>query len=291
MTLLSPVLLQKLGRARLQTRRAVASTGIGERPSRAKGAGIEFEDYRPYQPGDNVRHLDRNVFMRSGQHYVKQFVAYRQLPVTILLDASSSMGYGVPQKFAFAKSLVAGLAYVGLAGGDQVLVGAFGKGMEWHTRMQGARHLTSLHNWLEPLKPGGAMSATRMARKALPRFLSEGLTILISDWMADGIEEALLALRGANQEVVGIHLLSPEEVEPERLGAGEIRFIDSETQQELEASVDEALYKRYHQELEAWTLELQQRLYAQHGRYFRVRSDNDLERLFLRTWRQEGLIS
>lgn len=290
MTLLPPTLLQKLGRARLQTRHAVASTGIGERRSRAKGAGIEFEDYRPYQPGDNIRYLDRSVYMRSGQHYVKQFTAYRQLPVTILLDASTSMAYGVPQKFAVAKRMVAGLAYVGLAGGDQVLVGAFGKGMVWHVRLQGARRLASLHGWLEQLTPEGVMSPADALRQAAPRFLSEGLTILISDWLTDGMDEVLATLHGARQEVVGIHLLSPEEVEPGRLGAGEVRFIDSESGQEIEASMDPALYQRYHQELEAWSSGLREQLHTRQGRYLRVRSDDDFEDLFLRRWRQEGLI-
>jgi uncharacterized protein (DUF58 family) len=56
MSLLAPALLQRLTRAKLQSRQATASGGIGERPSKAKGLGIEFADHRPYQLGDDIRH-------------------------------------------------------------------------------------------------------------------------------------------------------------------------------------------------------------------------------------------
>ena len=291
MSLLAPSLLQKLGRTRLNPRRAVASSGIGERRSRAKGVGIEFEDHRQYQMGDDIRHLDRHVHGRLGQHVVKQFAAYQQLPVTILLDASASMGYGAPQKLASAKALAAGLAYAGLAGGDQVLIGAFaGAKLEWHSRVQGPSRLASVVPWLEALNPVSVTDLARTARSARPRLMSEGLTIIVSDFMVDNVEQALSVLEGARQEVVGIHVLAPEEVEPHRLGSGDIRFIDVESGQEVETSLDETMYARYREELEAWSLELRDLLHNHRGRYLRVRSDDDLEQIFLREWRTEGLI-
>jgi uncharacterized protein (DUF58 family) len=111
MTLLSPQLLQKLGRSRLLVRAEGTATGAGERRSRGKGLGLEFEDHRPYEPGDDVRHIDRHVYARLGQHYLKQYAAYGQLPVTLILDGSASMAYGTPDKLAYAKAIVAGLAH------------------------------------------------------------------------------------------------------------------------------------------------------------------------------------
>ena len=291
MSLLAPSLLQKLGRARLNPRRAVASSGIGERRSRAKGAGIEFEDHRPYQIGDDIRHLDRHVHGRLGQHVVKQFAAYQQLPITILLDASASMGYGAPQKLGHAKALAAGLAYAGLAGGDQVLMGAFaGRRLEWHSRVHGPRRLASVVPWLEALRPVSSTDLARTARGAVPRLLSEGLAIIISDFMVENVEEALAVLESVRQEVVCVHVLAPEEIEPDRVGTGDIRFIDLESGQEVETSLDETMYGRYRDALEAWSLELRDLVHDHHGRYLRVRSDDDLERIFLREWRTEGLI-
>jgi hypothetical protein len=125
----------------------------------------------------------------------------------------------------------------------------------------------------------------------MPRLSGEGLTILISDWMVEGVDEALATLSAARQEVVGIHLLAPEELEPERLGSGEVRFIDSEGGSEVETSLDANLLQRYRSELEVWSLDLKGQLQARQGRYFRVRSDDELEQLFLRDWRIAGLIA
>ncbi len=66
-------------------RAATASLGIGERRSRAKGAGLEFADHRAYQPGDDIRHLDLQLHARLGEHYVRQYSVFRQLPVTVAL--------------------------------------------------------------------------------------------------------------------------------------------------------------------------------------------------------------
>ena len=67
-------------------RSAKATVGIGERRSNAKGSGLEFLDYREYQPGDDLRHLDPHLFMRTGARYVRQYAVYQQLPITIIVD-------------------------------------------------------------------------------------------------------------------------------------------------------------------------------------------------------------
>ena len=87
----SPRLLQSLQRSRVLVRSAKATVGVGERRSNAKGSGMEFLDYREYQPGDDVRHLDPHLFARTGGHYVRQYAVYQQLPITIIVDGSASM--------------------------------------------------------------------------------------------------------------------------------------------------------------------------------------------------------
>jgi uncharacterized protein (DUF58 family) len=291
MSLLAPALLQKLGRTRLRVRQAVASTGIGERRSRAKGAGMEFADHRVYQLGDDIRHLDQHVHARLGELHVKQFSVYQQLSVTILLDASASMAYGRPEKFGCAAALAAGLAYIALSGGDQVLVGAFsGEKLQWYSRLHGARRAAVLLGWLEGLRPHGDTDLSRTARGATPRLRRNGLLIVISDWMAEGAEEALAVFQGLRQEVVGIHVLAPDELEPEQVGFGDVRFVDAESDQEVEASLDAAAYQRYREALRAWSTELKDQLQQRQGTYLPVRSDDDPERLFLRDWRVQGLI-
>jgi len=291
MSLLPPTLLQKLGRTRLLVRHAGAATGIGERRSRAIGSGLEFADHRAYQFGDDIRNLDPHLLARLGRHYVRQYSVSQALAVTILIDTSRSMRSGIPSKFDFARSVAAGLAYSALSGGDQVLVGACSGGrIDWHPRIQGAERTAPLVGWLNRLAADGITDLRQTVRAAIPRLHAEGLTIVISDWFVDGAAEALAALRHAHQEVLAVHVLSPEEAEPERLGTGDVRFIDAETGHEFETTLDAGMHRWYREKLEAWCGELREGVQSQRGRYFRVRSDDDLERLFVRTWRREGLI-
>jgi len=293
MSLLPPSLLQKLGRTRLNPHRAGPSTGIGERRSAVLGSGMEFADHRPYQFGDDLRHLDPHLHARLGQHFVKQYHTSQQLSITILLDASRSMSFGEPAKFRFGATIAAALAYAGLAGGDLVLMGAFADGaVQWHPRVQGASRTPALVAWLEALRPAGTTDLRREIRACLPRVRSNpGLVVLVSDWFYDGVEGALDDLSHAGQEIVAVHVLSPEEVEPERLGGGELRLIDAELSHEMETFSDPTVHRRYREVLEAWTLELRDHLRARHGRYLQVRSDDDVERVLTRDWRLEGLIA
>jgi uncharacterized protein (DUF58 family) len=293
MTFLSPKFLQKLGRARLGVRHVTASTGIGERQSRSIGSGIEFTDHRAYQFGDDTRKVDPHLLARLGKHYVRQYTVSQALQVTILLDSSRSMRIGEPSKFDFGRSLAAALAYAGLTGGDQVLVGAFNRHhVDWHHRLQGSERTATLLAWLAGLTADGATEFHRAVRGAVHRIGKvPGLTIVISDWFFDGISDALATLGASGQEVLAVHLLSPEEMEPERLGTGNVRLVDAEVGHEVETTLTSELHRQYREKLESFAEDLKTQVRSKGGRYVRVRSDDDLERLFLRDWRREGLIA
>lgn len=292
MSLLSPSFLQKLGRTRLGVRNVMASSGSGERQSRSIGSGIEFADHREYQFGDDTRKVDPHLLARLGKHYVRQYSVSQALRVTILLDSSRSMHAGRPGKFEFGRSLAAAFAYAGLSGGDQVLVGAFARDrVHWHPRLQGAQRTATLLAWLSELRTDGSTDLHRAVRVAISQMgRVPGLTIVISDWFFDGVPDALAALSAANQEILAVHLLSPDEVDPEKLGAGNVRLVDSEVGHEIETTLSPELNRSYREKLESWREELKAQVRFRGGRYVRVRSNDDLERLFLREWRAEGLI-
>lgn len=303
MSLLSPRLLQRLTRSRLRPRRALASTGVGERRSQAKGTGAEFADYRPYEPGDDIRHLDPHVFARLGEHHIRQFSLEQQLPVTILLDASASMRFGQPEKFEFARAVAAGLAYVALAGGDRVQVGTFaGDRVAWFAPLHGVQRAPALFGWLERQVPRRATDLPRVARLARSRLRQDGLLIVVSDWLTpdlepdpasglNDLERALRTFAQARQELVAVQVLAPEEEEPERLGAGGLRLLDAETGREVELSLDAALIVRYREAFEAWSCGVQRAVRVHQGLFLRVRSDADLEGLLTHDLRSAGLLA
>lgn len=116
----------------VRTRRAAASLFAGGYASAFRGGGIEFEESRPYVPGDEVRHLDWNATARTGQPFVKRFREERDQTLIVLLDVSASMGFGSAgrSKAAVAAHTAALLAAAAGHAGDRVALVAFADGVE-----------------------------------------------------------------------------------------------------------------------------------------------------------------
>lgn len=286
-----PGLLTALTRSRLLVRRARATIGVGERRSHAKGPGMEFMDHREYQPGDDVRHLDPHLYARTGSYFVRQYAVYRQLPIAIIVDGSASMNFGSPTKFDFARRLASMLAFTGLSGGDVVEVGVYAGGrLTWSPRVRGMRRAPVIFDWLAAQRVGGSGFGHALG-ETLPRLAHRGLAIVLSDWWVEDPEAALKALGALRQEIVAVHVASPQELDPADLGASEIRLVDSESGHEIELSIDARVLEGYRTQRDAWQERLRQQVTNQLGRYLPVRSYMSLERLLLHDWRRQGLIS
>ncbi|HMA74012.1 MAG TPA: DUF58 domain-containing protein [Xanthobacteraceae bacterium] len=287
----SPGLLTALKRSRLVARRAHPTIGVGERRSRGKGSGMEFMDYRQYEPGDDVRHLDPHLYLRTGSYFVRQHAVYRQLPVAIIVDGTASMAFGTPTKFDFARALASALAFVGLAGGDVVEVGVYaGSRLAWSPRVRGMRRAPVIFDWLAGQRSAGAGFGGALGA-ALPRLAQRGLVIVLSDWWIDDSETDLKVLGWLHQEIVAVHIAAPQELDPVQLGTGEVRLIDSESGHEIELLIDANVLDGYRTAYAARQERLRQQITNQLGRYLPVRSDMGLDRLLLHDWRRLGLIN
>lgn len=288
---LSPALRQRLGRARLIAPGTVASGGVGERRSKQRGEGIEFEEHRRYHPGDDARRIDPSLFARLGTHYVREYNVSRQLVVTLLLDASRSMRLGTPSKIATARALASGLLRVALAGSDAVQVGVWrGDRLAWQTRRSGIARLDDIERWWNGIEPEGdsdLAAATLQAREQLP---ADSYTIVVSDFWSDTALAAIDSLAGASQTLLAVQLLSPEEVHPERYASGALRMVDVETNDEVEVTLGPLQVDRYRHALGAWTDDLRQRVQAGGGRFLRVTTDQDADEVFLRALPALGVL-
>src|SRR5690606_290556 len=105
--LLGPELVEFLRRVRFVGLAASAPFGHGERRSLATGAGVEFAELRPYEPGDDLRRVDYSAFLRHGRLYTKLFHADGPGSIALFIDSSASMTCGEPPKFRFALVLAA----------------------------------------------------------------------------------------------------------------------------------------------------------------------------------------
>ncbi|MCL2451180.1 MAG: DUF58 domain-containing protein, partial [Polyangiaceae bacterium] len=111
---------RKLDYLALVSRRVFSGRLRAERRTKKSGSGVEFADHRDYQPGDDFRSLDWNVYQRFDRLLVRLYEEEEDLTIHFVLDTSASMAFGGGRKLAYAKRVVAALAYVGLANLDRV---------------------------------------------------------------------------------------------------------------------------------------------------------------------------
>ena len=151
-------LATRLERIRVLTRGKITAAFSGDYVSAFKGRGMEFEEVRPYQPGDEVKFIDWNVTARSAEPYVKVYREERELSMMILLDLSPSGLYSSTEKSKNqqAAELCAMLAYTALSGNDRVGLCIFTDSVEKTIPPgRGNRHVMQLIREVLTFRPEG----------------------------------------------------------------------------------------------------------------------------------------
>jgi uncharacterized protein (DUF58 family) len=287
----SPQLLEQLATSRFLTQ-AEASVGSGERRSSVVGSGLEFEGHRPYNDGDDSRHIDARLLARLDEHHVRLFALERQLPITILIDGSASMSHGTPDKFSTAITLAQLLVFVGLSGGDRVEMAVFADGkLDWSPRLTGLGRLEWAFDWLAGHAPRGGSPIGEGVRAVAPRLPASSKLILISDWWDEQALAALEAVGLAGHEMLALHLLAPEEIDPPQTDQGRLHLRDIETRDDLDLAVDAGTVGAYRSLLAEWRDGLRRSLARFQGRYFPISSAISPEHFLLRDLRGAGVIS
>lgn len=290
-TLLDPALLARLDALELLTHRVFRGGKKGERRSRRKGSSVEFADYRDYVRGDDTRHIDWNLFARLERLFIKLFLEEEDLAFYLLLDTSRSMGFGKPlTKFAYAQRLAAALGYVALKNQDKVGVTAFSaRARDIMRPARGKAMLPKFLNHLSTLEVDERTSLASAVRDFVARNTQSGIVVLISDFLDDrGYEDALKHFFVRNYEVYCIHVLSPEERNPELLG--HLELIDAETGEPQEISVTEVLLKQYRQTLETFCGGLRDWTVARGMSYLAATTDQPVDAMLLNYLRGKGLL-
>ncbi|MBI1796892.1 MAG: DUF58 domain-containing protein [Candidatus Eisenbacteria bacterium] len=160
-------LLRRVRRLEIRSRHLVEDLFAGQAESVFKGRGMEFEEVRPYVPGDEVRDIDWNVTARLGHPYVKRFVEERELTVLLVLDVSRSMRFGTagPEKRELAAELCAVLGFAALRNDDRVgLVLAAGRVEHFVPPARGRSHVLRLLRDVLDAEPRS--SGTRLGEAA-----------------------------------------------------------------------------------------------------------------------------
>lgn len=220
---------------RLTARRAIGAQGIGVHHSRSRGAGLEFAQYRAYEPGDELRQIDWKLYARSDRFFVREAERESPLTVWIVLDATASMNQRDGERgtrFDAARRLTACIAELALRQGDRFgLLMLLGDGVRLVSPGNGVRQRDQLLLALHGLTAGGTFPVAEKLAPVWERIGAGDLVIALSD----GFDEAMVALierlAAARREVLAIQLLTAEERDFPFTGGH--RFRDPETGEEL----------------------------------------------------------
>lgn len=282
--------LQQLEELSIVSRKVSVGRAKGERRSRRKGAGVEFQDYRPYVPGDDLRYVDWSIYCRLERLLLKLFVEEEDLCLHLLVDGSGSMGFGDPPKLDYALQVAAALGYIGLTNLERVALGLFsGDQIRSLRPRRGRGQVFSLLDFLSTAEAGGATHLNgRLAEYAL-RSRTPGVAVVLTDLLdPGGYADGLKALLGRRFQVFVVHLVSEEELAPSL--RGDLTLLDAEGGAQREVSVDGWALEQYQERLRQHFEEAEGFCAHHHIDYLRTSTAVPFTDLILRHLRRGGFL-
>lgn len=307
--LFDPQFLHKLDALALAVRRRRAGQFRGDHRSPRHGASVEFADYRDYVRGDDLRRVDWNIYARLERPFVKLFEEEEDLSVHLLLDGSRSMDWDgdldraerpeasppPTNKWLYARRTAAALGYVALAGGDRlqatVLQHDLPTEQERFGPTRGKGQTLGLLRFLAGQEARGPTDLNDALRTYSlgSRATRPGLAILISDLFSPtGYEDGLSALLARRHQVLVIHTLAPQEVDPPLSGA--LELVDVESGHGQPVTVDAGARALYRSRVAAWQDQIQSWCVQRRASYVPITTDIPFDELILYHLRRHGLL-
>ena len=242
------------------------------------GFSQEFEEYRAYSPGDDLRHVDWNVYARTERAYLKRYRGETNTSTVVLLDASASMGFGLKvTKFEYAKYLASSLVYLAHLQRDSAGLIVF------HDDVANFVRPTSRQGQLMRLLHGIAEAELGKRTDFVKPFIElqqfmkrRGVTALISDFYEnpETVVKTVEPLRFRGNELILFHVLDPREIDL-KLDDGAL-LVDMETGEALESTPDYAKTE-YRQKMQEHIEQLKTKAQAAGIDYFLLRTDRPLD--------------
>ena len=307
--LLSPLFLKQLDALSLGARRAFTGSSRGEKRSLKRGASVEFADFRPYHLGDDIRRIDWNAYGRFEKLYLKQFLEEEDLDLTLILDASASMGFGEPSKFFVAQQIAAAIGYVALNGFDRVGGVAFDSDARaWFPPSRGRVAPARLMKFLESQSAQNRGDLTLAAQRVATRAQRSGVAVVLSDFLfadqnanqngvaknnetqngARGYEAGLKTLAARGFEVSVLQILDKDELAPDFMG--DFKLVDVEDSSTREVTMGATMLSTYKRRAQTYCDELRAFCLRYNMNYALIANDTPIETTMLRVVRGMGLV-
>lgn len=223
-------LAKKIRYIQIYTTKTVNNVFAGEYESAFKGHGMEFEDVREYQPGDEVRSIDWNVTARTGRPFIKRFIEERELTIIFLVDLSASGSFGSIEKTKneIAAELCALLAFSAIKNNDKVGLIVFTDVVEMFIPpKKGMTHVLRLIRELLYFKPRKAKTKIQEGLAYLGRVTrKKSVVFLVSDFLESDFEKQM-RIMGKRHDLIAVSITDPREVTMPNVGLLELE--DAET--------------------------------------------------------------
>jgi uncharacterized protein (DUF58 family) len=281
---------RKLDYLALISRRVFSGRNRAERRTKKTGSGVEFADHRDYQPGDDFRYLDWNVYQRFGRLLLRLYEEEEDLAIYFIIDASGSMAFGDGAKLKYAKRVCAALAYVGLANLDRVaIVSTSDRVMDRMQETRGKARIFKVFRFLRELEPKGQTDLGDAMKTFVAQHKRKGLAVVISDlYDPAGFERGINVLRYNKFDPFVVHVADPKEEKPKL--AGDVLVYDCETGEEREVTVTAKVLEKFSQAYREYLLEVERFCATHQVPYIRADVSTAFDELILRVFRRGGFL-
>lgn len=283
--------LRRLERLSIEASRTLRGGMSGAHPSQRRLPAPTFSDHRAYAASDDLRYVDWNAYARQENLFVKLGETEQEVSIHVVLDRSASMNYGTADqhKLQYGKMLLAALGYIALANSDRLVattvdskIGAlFGPAHSRTRAIELLRYADSIHP--------GARGALDQALEAYIRPAQGGMLIVVSDlWALGDLQRVLSMARPPRWQVVLLHLLHRDELEPPIVGSVELE--DSETNERLSFNIDAKLIEAYRSKITNRCRTIEKTCQQRGAAYTRIVTDMPLEQAVLPYLRQRKVL-
>ena len=273
--LLDSDFLKRLERLSINIEKLMNVGGGGIRKSRAKGSSTEFSDFREYTLGDDLRRIDWNAYGRLDRLFVKLFMEEREAFINVFLDCSKSMDFS--KKGELALELAAAFSYLTLINMDRLCLNLMiSEDLKISEVLGGRGQFNRAVSFLENSDYKGKTRLDLALKKK--NFPGKGLSIIISDFFNEGnFEEILKFLAFNKQEIIVLHILSPEEYNP-RLG-GSVKLKDAETDEEINIELNSSTLDKYDKVLKHFIGDISDKCKKYGSSYLNILSNETMEKI------------
>jgi len=306
---------RKLDYLALVSRRVFAGRLRAERRTKKSGSGVEFADHRDYQPGDDFRTLDWNVYQRFERLLVRLYEEEEDLAIYFILDTSASMAFqggaaadssaaaplpGVRptsararrsgKKLAYAKKVVAALAYVGLANLDRVsIVTTSDRVMGRMPETRGKARIFKVFRFLREVRCEGQTDLGDAMKTFVAQNKRRGLAVLVSDlYDPRGFEKGINVLRYNKFDPFVVHVVDPADARPKL--EGDVLVYDCETGDEREVTVTANVLRRFAEAHAAYLADVERFCATHQVPYVPASVEVPFDELILRVFRRGGFL-